>query len=285
MILADMELPVLIVYAMMAVGFIVMVWGIKNMNKKSIARIIMIVGVLIFFGAFAASFMVSGAKSEDSRVQKNANTFISAEAEKIASYVANRFPENGTVAFLIDETAYNDMNSDSRRLFDNLRKRLEGKGVSCGEVLLVGGTKEVIDKKTGEETTVDESPTDPAVMKKALDQVNDQVDVVVNFVGLPNSLADLKKLTFLTRKNTATGKNNMILIGDFGLPYVEPAMLKSGRVCAVIDSVSDEGENFNIRKDTAPKDLSKAFDYMFYFINEHTYAEFIERNPSYFITK
>ena len=76
MILANIELPVLIVYIVMAVGFIVMVWGIKNMNKKSIARIFVIVGAVVVFGAFAASFKVSGAKSEDARLVRNAQTFL-----------------------------------------------------------------------------------------------------------------------------------------------------------------------------------------------------------------
>ena len=55
---------------------------------------------------------------------------------------------------------------------------------------------------------------------------------VVNFAGLPSSTAELKKITFLTKKNVATGKNNMLLMNDGGLPYVEQDMLKSGRVCA-----------------------------------------------------
>jgi len=285
MILANIELPVLIVYIAMAVGFIVMVWGIKNLNTKSSARLVMILGALIVFGAFAASFFVSGAKSEDKRLDKNARTFLLAKAEKAATYIADRFPEDGAAAFLIDEASYNDSESDGRLLFDEVQKRLSDKGISCGDVLLVGESKEVVDKKTGETNTVVEDPTDAAIMKKALDPVYDKVDIVVNFVGLPSSVADLKKITFLTRKNAATGKNNMLLMCDNGLPYVEQDMLKAGRVCAIIDYISAAGESFDMQKDSAPKNLSDAFDLMFFFVNADTLGEFISDNPNYFITK
>ena len=285
MILANIELPVLIVYIVMAVGFIVMVWGIKNMNKKSIARIFVIVGAVVVFGAFAASFKVSGAKSEDARLVRNAQTFLSAKAEKVATYVTDRFPDGATVAFLIDEESNNNSDSDNAFVLRELQKRLEEKGATCEEVLIVGETKEVADKKTGETSTVTEDPTDAAAMKKALDQVYDKVDMVVNFVGLPSSLADIRKINFLTRKNTATGKNNMIVLNDMGLPYVEQDMLKKGRVCAIIDDVSELGANFDMQKDNAPKDLYEAFDYVYFFLNPDTLSEYIEANPNYFITK
>ena len=285
MILANIELPVLIVYIVMAVGFIVMVWGIKNQNTKSIARIVMILGALVVFGAFAASFFVSGAKSEDKRLDKNARTFLIAKAERAATYIAERFPDEGSAAFLIDEASYNDSASDIHFVLDEVQKRLSEKGVSCGEVYIVGESKQVIDKKTGEENTVIEDPTDAAIMKKKLDQAYDKVDIVVNFVGLPSSVADLKKITFLTRKNTATGKNNMLLMCDDGLPYVEQDMLKAGRVCAIIDYVSSAAQDFDMQKDSAPKDLSDAFNLMFFFVNPENLEEFISDNPNYFITK
>ena len=150
---------------------------------------------------------------------------------------------------------------------------------------IVGEAKEVVDKKTGETNTVIEDPTDATIMKKTLDQVYDKVDIVVNFVGLPSSVADLKKITFLTRKNTATGKNNMLLMCDIGLPYVEQDMLKHSRVCAIIDCVSSAGENFDMQKDSAPKDLSDAFDLMYFFVNADTLGEYTSENPNYFITK
>ena len=285
MILANIELPVLIVYIVMAVGFIVMVWGIKNINTKSSGRLVMILGAALVFGAFAASFFVSGAKSEDKRLDRNARTFLIAKAEKAATYIADRFPEEGSAAFLIDETSYNDSASDVRFVLDEVQKRLSEKGISCGDVLIVGESKEVTDKKTGETNTVIEDPTDATIMKKTLDQVNDKVDIVVNFVGLPSSVADLKKITFLTRKNTNTGKNNMILMCDNGLPYVEQDMLKSNRVCAILDYVSGAGEEFDMQKDNAPKNLSDAFDLMYFFLNADTLSDYISENPSYFITK
>ena len=285
MILANIELPVLIVYIVMAVGFIVMVWGIKNINTKSSGRLIMILGAVVVFGAFAASFFVSGAKSEDKRLDRNARTFLMSKAEKAATYIAERFPEEGSAAFLIDEASYNDSACDVHFVLDEVQKRLSEKGISCGDVLIVGESKEVTDKKTGETNTVIEDPTDATIMKKTLDQVYDKVDIVVNFVGLPSSVADLKKITFLTRKNTATGKNNMILMSDNGLPYVEQDMLKTSRVCAIIDYISSAGESFDMQKDSAPKDLSDAFDLMFFFVNADTLGDYISENPNYFITK
>lgn len=285
MLLANVELPVLIVYILMAIGFIVMIWGIKNLNTKSIARIIMIVGFVMVFGSFIASFMVSGEKSEDARLEKNAKKFLIAKAEKAASYIADRFPDEGSAAFLIDEESYNDSTSDNYFLLTEIKNRLSEKGISCEDDLIVGQSKQVVDKKTGEESTVIEDPTDATIMKKSLDQVNDKVHIVVNFVGLPGSLADLRKITFLTRKNNATGKNNMLLLNSSGLPYVEQDMLKSGRVCAIIDYIRPDNASFNMQKDNAPKDLSEAFDLMYFLIDPDTISDFISDNPNFFITQ
>ena len=281
MIFADVELPVLSVYIAMAVGFIVMVWGIKNMSTKPNARIIMGLGVLVVLGAVVGRFFVSAEKSEDARLEKNAKIFRSAKAEKAASYIAERFSDGGTVAFLIDDESNSDSESDNYLVLQELQSRLSEKGVSCGDVLIVGEL--TTDKKTGEEMR--EDPTDATIMKKKLDTVYDKVFIVVNFVGLPGSISDLKKITFLTKKNTATKKNNMLLMTDNGLPYVEQDMLKSGRVCAVIDYVSAAGNEFDMQKSTAPKDLSEAFDMFYYFVNPDTIESYISDNPNYFITK
>ena len=282
MILANVELPVLSVYIVMAVGFIVMVWGIKNQNTKPNARIIMILGAVMVVGGVVGRFLVSPEKSEDARVEKNSRIFQMAKAEKAASYIADRFQENGgTVAFLIDEASNNDSESESHFVMEELQKRLEEKGVSWSEVLTVGEMG--VDKKTGEERL--EDPTDATIMKKKLDQVYDKVDIVVNFVGLPNSVSELKKITFLTKKNTSTGKNNMLLMCDVGLPYVEQDMLKKSRVCAIIDYVGEGGVPFDMQKNSAPKDLSEAFDLLYFFINADTLSDYIDANPNYFITK
>ena len=281
MILADIELPVLSVYIAMAVGFIVMVWGIKNMSTKPNARIIMGLGVLVVLGAVVGRFFVSAEKSEDARLEKNAKIFRSAKAEKAASYIAERFSDGGTVAFLIDDESNSDSESDNYLVLQELQSRLSEKGVSCSDVLIVGEL--TTDKKTGEETR--EDPTDATIMKKKLDQVYDKVDIVVNFAGLPSSTSELKKITFLTKKNTATKRNNMLLIGDLGLPYVEQEMLKSGRVCAIVDHVSEAGSSFDFQKNNAPKDLSEAFDYFYYLICPDTLDSYISENESYFVTK
>ncbi|MBQ7731452.1 MAG: hypothetical protein IJT68_06405 [Lentisphaeria bacterium] len=281
MILADIEPTVLAVYIVMAVGFIVMVWGIKNMSTKSNARIFMVLGALIVFGAVGASFFVSGTKSEDARLEKNARIFRSAKAERAAAYIAERFPDGGSAAFLIDDESNSDSGSESYFILQELQSRLSEKGVSCGDVIIVGEL--TTDKKTGEEKR--EEPTDAAIMKKKLDQVYDRVDIVVNFAGLPSSTSELKKITFLTKKNTATGKNNMLLMCDNGLPYVEQDMLKSGRVCAIIDYISEAGSSFDMQKNSAPKDLSEAFDFFYYLICPDTLESYIANNENYFITK
>ena len=281
MILADVELPVLSVYIAMVVGFIVMVWGIKNMSTKPNARIVMGLGVLIVLGAVVSRFFVSAEKSEDARLEKNVKIFRAAKAEKAASYIAERFPDDGAAAFLIDDESNSNPESDSYLILQELQNRLSEKGISCGDVLVVGEL--TTDKKTGEEMR--EDPTDATIMKKKLDQVYDKVDIVVNFAGLPSSTADLKKITFLTKKNTATKKNNMLLMTDFGLPYVEQDMLKSGRVCAIIDYSSSAGSAFDMQKSTAPKDLSEAFDYFYYLICPDTLDSYISENSTYFITK
>ena len=281
MILANIELPILAVYIVMAVGFIVMIWGAKNLNKKSNARIIMIVGAVMVLGGVGGRFCVSAEKSEDARLERNAHIFLNAKAEKAATYIADRFSDGGTVAFLIDDESYNDSASDNRFVLDDLQSRLSDKGVTCDEILIVGELG--VDKKTGEERR--EDPTDATIMKKKLDQVYDKVDIVVNFVGLPDSTADLKKITFLTKKNAATGKNNMLLMCDTGLPYVEQDMLKKSRVCAIIDYISSAGSEFDMQKNRAPKDLSDAFDLFYFFINADTLEEYIADNPNYFISK
>lgn len=285
MLLANVELPVLIVYVVMAIGFIVMIWGIQNLNKKSSGRIIMILGVLVFFGAFIASFMISGKKSEDKRLEKNAQKFLMAKAEKVASYIADRFPEEGSAAFLIDEDSYKNSESENYYLLSEIKRLLSEKGISCEDELIVGKSKQIVDKKTGEESIVTDDPTDVKIMQSTLKQINEKVSIVVNFVGLPSSITDLQDIKFLTpRKTVGMTKNNMILLTGNGLPFVPQDMLKSGRVCAVIDYARSE-KVFDMQKDTVPKDLSEAFDMAYYFINPDTISEFIEENPAFFISK
>ena len=281
MIFAEIEPTVLAVYIAMAVGFIVMVAGIKNLNTKANARITMAIGALIVFGAVGASFFVSEDKAAGSRLEKNTLVFQIAKAEKAASYIAERFPQDGVAAFLIDAETNSNPDSVDYFILSELQKRLTEKGVSCGDVLIVGEPS--VDKKTDEDAEND--ITDATTMKKKLDQVYDKADIVVNFVGLPSSTADLKKINFLTKKNTATGKNNMLLMTDYGLPYVEQEMLKSGRVCAIVDFLSDAGSKFNMQKDAAPKDLSEAFDLFFYLVCPATLEEFISHDSKFFVTQ
>ena len=285
MILASIELPVLIVYIVMAIGFIGLIWGAKNQNTKPNARIVMFASVAVVIGAVAASFMVGGAKSEDARLMRNVKQFQTAKAEKVASYISDRFP-GGAVAFLIDESSLGVPANEYGNSFvlEELQKRLSEKGISVGDTLVVGKSKEVVDK-SGQASTVVEDPTNAKIMKTNLDTVYDKVDIVINFVGLPDSLSDLRTITFLTRKNTSTGKNNMILMCDNGLPYVEQDMLKASRVSAIVDYVSSSGESFDMQKDSAPKDLSDAFDLMYFFVNADTLGDYISENPNYFITK
>lgn len=282
MLFANIELPILIVYVLMVIGFIIMVWGIKNQNTKPNARIFIALGVILVIGGTVGRMLFSPKNSENARLEKNATLFLHAKAEKAAEYIAGRFrEEGGTVAFLIDDESYGNSSSDSHIMLEYLQKALPEKGISLSDVIVVGET--AVDKKTGEEKRND--PLDAAIMKKKLDQAYDKVDVVVNFVGLPRSISELKKITFLTKKNTNTGKNNMFLMTDTGLAFVEQDMLKSGRVCGIIRNSSEESMAFNIRKDTVPKDLSKAFDIFFLLISPETIADFIDRNPNFFVSQ
>ena len=159
MILASIELPVLIVYIVMAIGFIGLIWGAKNQNTKPNARIVMFASVAVVIGAVAASFMVGGAKSEDARLMRNVKQFQTAKAEKVASYISDRFP-GGAVAFLIDESSLGVPANEYGNSFvlEELQKRLSEKGISVGDTLVVGKSKEVVDK-SGQASTVVEDPT------------------------------------------------------------------------------------------------------------------------------
>lgn len=229
---------------------------------------------------------ITGGKAQKQWVQKladNVKAFRSAKVEKAVSYISERFP-NGTVAFMIEEAFYNDPDSENYLLLQEMQKRLNEKGISCDDVLIVG--KKGIDSKTGEDKI--EDPLDASIMKKQLQMLVDKVDIVVNFAGLPKSVADLRKITFLVRKNTGTGKNNMLLMCDSGLAYVDPNMIRNGRVCAIIDYISPKGlaAQFDIAKDTAPNDPADAFDYLYYFIKADTLDSFIaDGNKDFFLQK
>lgn len=207
------------------------------------------------------------------KLEDNANAFRSAKVEKTVSYIADRFP-NGSVAFMIEETFYNNSDSEQRILLDEIRKRLVEKGLICDEILIVGESGQTAD------------PLDATVMKKKLDQVYDKVDIVVNFAGLPKSDSELRKIAFLARKNTATGKNNMLLMCDTGLAAVDQDMIRSGRVCAIVDYVSPKGPNarFDMTQDAAPNDPDAAFDCVSFFVNADTLDRFIEDgNEDFFL--
>lgn len=285
MVLASMEIIDYITWGAMLAGFIALIWGIQNINKNANGRIVMIAGAVVVFvgvaGRLYSSFFTDAKKD---RVENNEIVFLQAKAEKAASYIAERFPEGGSVGFLIDETSYNDSGSDNRCVLDELQKRLSERGFSCEDVIIVGESKQVVDKKTGEESTEIEDPTNASIMEKKLKPLVDKVEIVINFVGLPESLNDAK-LSFLTRKNTATGRNNMMLLCDTGLPFVPQDMLKKGRVCAIIDYDSGFGSDFNIQEKNAPKELSVAFDLRYYFVNADSLDSFASENPNYFIAK
>ncbi|MBR4254742.1 MAG: hypothetical protein IKQ16_06600 [Lentisphaeria bacterium] len=282
MLFANIEFPVLAVYVLMVIGFIVMVWGIKNQNTKPNARIFIALGAIMVIGGTVGRLLISPKNAENARLERNATLFQNAKAEKAAQYIASRFQEEGSaVAFLIDEESYSNSSSDNHIMLEYFQRILPEKGISWSDILVVG--EMTTDKKTGEEKRND--PLDAAIMKKKLDQVYDKVDVVINFVGLPRSISDLKKITFLTKKNNNTGKNNMFLMTDTGLAFVEQDMLKSGRVCGIIRNSSEESMAFNIRKDEVPKDLSKAFDTFFLLISPDTVSDFIDKNPNYFVSQ
>ena len=281
MILANIELPLLIVYILMGIGFIIMIWGLKNQNTKPSARLFIFLGVALVIGGVVGRMCISPSKTDNARFSRNTRIFQDAKVEKAAEYITERFKENGaTVAFLIDDESNSDPESENFVMLESLQKRLNEKGAVWTEVLVVG--EKSVDKKGVEKR---DDPMDAAIMNKKLNQVYDKVDIVVNFAGLPRSISELKKITFLTKKNTATGKNNMLLMSCTGLPFVEQDMFKSGRVCAIIDSSSEEGSSFNIRKDSVSRNLSEVFDTFFTLITPQTLSDFISDNPNYFVSK
>lgn len=283
MLLASFEIMDYITFAAMIVGFITMVWGIQNVNKNANGRLAMIAGAVLVFGgviAFFYTFFFTDAKTK--RVNQNAHIFLEAKAEKAATYIADRFPDGGAVGFIIDESTYNDSESDNNVVMKEIQRLLSERGFTCDEVIIVGESKEVVDKKTGESSVVNEDPTDGPIMEKKLKPFVDKFDMVINFVGLPESLSEVK-LNYLTRKNNATGKNNMMLMCDTGLAFVPQEMLKKSRVCAIIDYVSYAGNEFDIQEKKVKKD--EAFDMMYYFVNADTLESYISDNPDYFIAK
>lgn len=204
------------------------------------------------------------------KMEANVKVFRAAKAEKAASCIAERFPE-GKVAFLIEEVFYNDPESEYRIVLDEIRKRLSEKGISCDDVLTI---------RTGGDETAAKKAADPEEafakdLNTALADVQNSVDIVVNFAGLPKSDKGFQAVRFL-RGSSASGRNNMLLMTDTGLDFIPREMIRSRRVCAILDYVTPHGPGceFDITKDTAPKDLAEAFDYLYFFLDDDSFEGF-----------
>lgn len=218
------------------------------------------------------------------KLEENVKVFRSAKADKAASYIAERFPE-GKVAFLIEDVFYNDPDSEYRILLDAIRRRLAENGIDCDTVLTIKTSENEIG--AGNKSRDPESVFVANLNKALLDVVRDNVDIVVNFVGLPKSVRGVQDVRSL-RGASSAGKNNMLLMSDAGLAYVRPSMIESGRVSAIVDYVNSNGpaSQFDITKDTAPKDPDEAFDYLYFFLKADTLDAFIaDGNEDYFVQK
>ena len=217
------------------------------------------------------------------RIAQNTKTFRLAKVKKAVQYIAEKFPE-GEVAFLIYENSFNDIDSEDRFVLDETQKRLTEKGILCGKVITIEHQKD--EDEAGGKSWRDPEETFARELNMALADVQDRVNIVVNFVGLPNSVKGFNSIRFISRKPSSAGKNNMLLMNDAGLAFVTASSIEAGRVSAIIDYTSLEGANFSILNDLAPKDLDKAFSLAYFIVRSETLDRFNKmENNTYFINR
>ena len=286
MLLAKIEILDIVTYVVIFAGFIAMIWGVKNLNKTSSGRIVMIAGAVVLLAGTIFASIRSISDNTVENVNKVKNVFLTAKAAKAAEFIKQRFPENPTVAFLISEESYNKADSDDRIVLDELQKRLGEAGIACDKVITIKTAEEEGD---GAKKAKDKDPAEAYAkeLNKALGEVKDKVNILVNFIGLPESSSAIASVNFLKETRASAGKNDMLLLTDVGLPYVKQSMVENNHVCAIIEyTSSEEASNFNVMNDSAPKDLDKAFDINYFFVNADTLADFNSKeNDQYFVTK
>ena len=213
-------------------------------------------------------------KDPDNAVETFTNArdaFLAAKAKKAADFIRERYTENPAVAFLISEESYNNADSDDRFVLEEMRKRLNRKGISCDKVITL-------------KMSESEGGISSAKLNKVLGEVKDNVNILVNFIGLPESTSGIASVNFLKETGASAGRNDMLLMCDIGLPFVRQSMIKNNHISAIIEYLSAEGNNFDVMNDKPPKDLDKAFDYFYFFVNANTLADFnAKENDLYFI--
>ena len=283
MLFARVEILDILAYVLMFAGLVAVIWGVKNLNKTSNGRIVMIAGAVVLFGGAIYACIRGMADNTVENVTKVKTVFLTAKAAKAADFIRER--ENPAIAFLISEEAYNNAESDDRIVFEELKKRLEEAGISCDKVITLKMSEDE------GETSSKKNAKDPAEAYKdklntALKEVKDNVNILVNFIGLPESSGAVAGVNFIKETRASAGKNDMLLMCDVGLPYVKQSMIENNHICAIIEYTSAEGSNFNVMSDKAPKDLNVAFDYNYFFVKGDTLADFNSKeNDAYFVTK
>ena len=285
MLFARIEILDILTYVLMFAGLVAVIWGIKNLNKTSNGRIVMIAGAVVLFGSAIYACIRSMSDNTVENVTKVKTVFLTAKAAKAADFIRERYPENPTVAFLISEEAYNNADSDDRIVFDELKKRLEEAGISCDKVITLK-TSEDEGENASKKNAKDPADAFKDKLNTALKEVKDNVNILVNFIGLPESAGAVSSINFIKETRASAGKNDMLLMSALGFPYVKQSMIENNHICAIIEYTSEEGSNFNVMKDKAPKDLNVAFDYNYFFVKGDTLADFNSKeNDTYFVSK
>jgi len=281
-----MDLIKILTYVIMFAGLVAVIWGIKNLNKTANGRLVTIIGAVVLFGGVAFNIVYSWPTKEKTlgRNEKKEAAFRIAKAEKAAQYIADRFPE-GRVVFLIDEASSQNQESEACFVLEEMKKRLSEKGLTYDEEIKIKVAEEDGDAAKKNKSSADPEEAFGKMLNNVLDKIKDKdkIDIVVNFVGMPKSTGGFKEIKFL-QGSSSTGKKNMLLMNDVGLDFVKQSMIESGRVSAIIDYTTSEGQNFDFEKDKVPKDVDKAFSIKYFFVNADSLAEFNSlENDTYFV--
>lgn len=277
-----MEIANMIVYAVMAVSVIGVLWAWKGSTTNPNLKPLIFVFVAVILGCLVMNmFVFKASKSEDKRFDRNLVRIQTAKAARAAEYIDEKW-HDGKIIFLASEDIMNESEDDYTRLFvmREIMRRLDAVGISYEENPVI--SKPEAPKKV-DGVMVQGAPNDLTSLTKALrPYVGDKVDVCVNFVGLPEVDGDADKLTYITKKSAAK-KGNMLVMVETGLPYLDRKYIESGRVAYVFED--SHGNDFDLLKQEAPKDLSATFDQFYSLVDSSTLNGFISDNPDYFPKK
>lgn len=275
MILFAMEMGAMIAYAIMGIGVVGMIWAAAASKKNESMKLFIYIFLAVVIGALLVkTFFINENDSQDARLYDNARIMQMARVNKVADYIVQKWP-NGKVSFLVNEIQMQEQSEGDyldKFAVTELKRILTEKGMECTDDLIMVG-KLVKDD-------VYENPTDTAVLTKALKSQIDKVNVVVNFVGLPEAKGEADKLPYLIKKNT-NNMNNMIVMSDVGLPYVNQKLFETARVVYVVSDTSEDLA-FDFRMQKLPSDSQEVFDMFYAFLDTTGYATYRSKNSGLF---